>query len=64
MMAANSSSENCCPSPAAVFDSTPPVAVILITSAPDRTCSRTARIQSSAPEQMLSPVNRCMMSSR
>jgi hypothetical protein len=33
-----------------VLDSTPPVAVILITSAPACTCWRTARRQSSGPE--------------
>ncbi len=54
MIAASSASVNCWPRPAAVFDSTPPVAVILMMSAPDRTWVRTARMQSSAPEQMLS----------
>ncbi len=38
-MAASSASVNCWARPAAVFDSTPPVAVILMMSAPDRTCS-------------------------
>ena len=50
-MAFSSSWVNCWPSPAAVLESTPPVAVILMTSAPRQTCSRTARRQSSAPEQ-------------
>jgi hypothetical protein len=63
-MAASSESENCWPSPAAVFDNTPPVAVILMMSAPDRTWVRTARMQSSAPEQTLSDDSRCMTSSR
>ncbi len=50
-IAFSSSFENCWARPAAVGDRTPPVAVILMMSAPARTCSRTARRQSSAPEQ-------------
>ncbi|MNR02145.1 hypothetical protein D3C85_1179870 [compost metagenome] len=63
-IAASSSSLNCWARPAAVLDRTPPVAVILMISAPLRTWRRTARMQSSTPEQTLSGDIRCRMSSR
>ena len=47
-MAASSGSVSCCETPAAVLESTPPVAVILMTSAPAWIWRRVARAQASA----------------